>query len=479
MIVALDIGTSSARARIYDERGAPLPGRSHQEHYEPASTADGGVEHDAEHLLRAVITCLDAVLAGGRVPEILGVGVTSFWHGLLGFDSAGRPATPIYTWADTRAARDADLLRHALDEEQVHARTGCHLHACYWPAKLRWLAHAQPASVRRVARWGSIGEHIEQAFFGEAATSISMASATGIFDQRALCWDPETLAAAGIDERQLFSLCDLGDGRRGLRAPWARRWPALARALWFPALGDGAAGTVGSDCLDPTRVALNVGTSAAMRFAAEEPLAAPRGLWSYRIDRQRALVGGATSEGGNVHAWLSGLLRLPGDDEVEAALARGEPDAHGLTVLPFLAGERSPGWRSERRAVIAGLSLATTALDVLRAGLEAVALRLTAVYGLLAPLAAPGHTIVASGGALRSRAWAQMIADALGRPLALSREEEATSRGSALVALQSLGRMRDLRAVQASLGATVEPDPRRHARYASALERQRQLDARV
>src|SRR5262245_6117756 len=226
VIVALDIGTSSARARIYDARGAPLPGRSHQEHYEPASTADGGVEHDAEHLLRAVITCLDAVLAGGRVPEILGVGVTSFWHGLLGFDSAGRPATPIYTWADTRAARDADLLRHALDEEQVHARTGCHLHACYWPAKLRWLAHAQPASVRRVARWGSIGEHIEQAFFGEAATSISMASATGIFDQRALCWDPETLAAAGIDERQLFSLCDLADGRRGLRTTWGGRGQA-------------------------------------------------------------------------------------------------------------------------------------------------------------------------------------------------------------------------------------------------------------
>jgi gluconokinase len=479
VIVALDIGTSSARARIYDERGLPVPGRAHGEPYEPSTTADGGSEHDPERLLRAVIACLDGALAGGPKVSIQAVGVTSFWHGLLGFDAGGRPVTPIFTWADTRAARDADLLRHALDEEQVHARTGCHIHPCYWPAKLRWLSHDRPAILRKVARWGSIGEHLELALLGEAATSISMASATGLLDQRALCWDVETLAAAAIEPRQLFPLCDKGDGRRGLRPRWARRWPALTRAVWFPALGDGATGTIGSDCADPTRIALNVGTSAAMRFVVPEPLAPPRGLWSYRVDRRRALVGGAMSEGGNVHAWLRSLLHLPADEELEAALAGAEPGTHGLTVLPFLAGERSPGWRSQRRATISGLSLDTTALDIARAGLEAVALRLALVYALLAPLATPGHAIVASGGALRSRAWTQMIADALGQPLTLSSEEEATSRGAALLALESLGRVVDLRSLHATPGPTVLPDRQRHAQYRQALERQRRLDAAV
>jgi gluconokinase len=149
-------------------------------------------------------------------------------------------------------------------------------------------------------------------------------------------------------------------------------------------------------------------------------------------------------------------------------------------MLPFLAGERSPGWRSERRAAVAGLSLATSAIDIVRAGLEAVALRLATVYDLLTPLASADHTIIASGGALtRSPAWAQIIADVLGRPLVLSREEEATSRGGALLALESLGRPAAPTGATGAGGETIVPDLARHARYREARTRQRRLDERV
>lgn len=480
VIVALDVGTSSARACLYDADGRPVKGRFHQEGYEAATTTDGGAEHDASHLLQAVEACLDRVLATPPRSDILGVGVTSFWHGLLGFDAADQPVTPVFIWADTRAAEAARQLREALGDDAIHARTGCHIHASYWPAKLRWLGQDRPAEFRRVARWGSIGEYLELSFFGEAATSVSMASATGLFDQNRLTWDAQVLAATRLDEGQLFAVRDRDEGRHGLRPHWARRWPALAAATWFPAVGDGAASNIGSDCADRQRVALNVGTSAALRVVTETPLPPPRGLWRYRIDRLRPIVGGATSEGGNVYAWLRSVLHLPDHDELEGALARQEPDAHGLTMLPFLAGERSPGWRSERRAAVAGLSLATSAIDIVRAGLEAVALRLATVYDLLTPLAAADHTIIASGGALtRSRAWAQIMADVLGRPLVLSGEEEATSRGGALLALESLGRLEASTWARGPGGETVEPDLTRHARYREARRRQRQLDERV
>jgi gluconokinase len=477
VIVAVDVGTSSTRATVYDEAGRPVAARFHRVPYHPALAPAGGVEHDPQRLLDAVATCLDAVLAGPGMLDVAAVGVATFWHGLLGFDAAGRPLTPIYMWADTRSARDATLLREALDERALHARTGCPLHASYWPAKLRWLVRERPGEMTRVARWGSFGEFLELRLFGEAATTVSMASATGCLDLEALDWDPVALAAAELDESRLFPLCDRRDARRGLRPEWARRWPALRSAAWFPAVGDGAASNIGSDCLDPGRVALSLGTSIALRVATTAPQAPPRGLWRYRLDRRLSVVGGALSEGGNVYAWCREVLRLPDEAEIEGALAAGVPDTHGLTMLPFLAGERAPGWRGDRRAAITGLRLDTSALHILRAALEAVALRIALVYDLLRPRAIPQHEIVASGGVLAvSRAWVQTIADAIGSPVTLSREEEATSRGAAVLALEALGRLPDVGAARAPLGETLRPDAARHARLRQALDRQRRLD---
>jgi gluconokinase len=117
---------------------------------------------------------------------------------------------------------------------------------------------------------------------------------------------------------------------------------------------------------------------------------------------------------------------------------------------------------------------------VVHAALEAVALRLTLVYELLAPHAARDHIVVASGGAVsHSRVWTQMLADALGRTIHCSSEREATSRGAALLALEALGALSDVGAVQAPLREAFTPDAARHARYRAALERHRRLDDRV
>jgi gluconokinase len=307
-----------------------------------------------------------------------------------------------------------------------------------------------------------------------------MASGTGLIDQKTARWDVEAMAAAEVDEQRLFPLCDRTEPRHGLRAPWASRWPALRTASWFPAVGDGAASNVGSDCVDPTRIALNVGTSAALRVVTRDQPPPPRGLWRYRVDRKHAIVGGATSEGGNIYAWCRRVLRLGSDEEIEAALAALPPDGHGLTILPHLAGERAPGWRDGRRGAISGLRLDTSGIEIVRAGLESVALRLAAVYDLLAPCASAGHAIVASGAALgHSRAWTQIIADAIGRPITYSVDPEATSRGAALLALEALRVLPDLSSASLATGETFVPNTAHHIRYREALERQRRLDERV
>jgi gluconokinase len=199
----------------------------------------------------------------------------------------------------------------------------------------------------------------------------------------------------------------------------------------------------------------------------------PWGLWRYRVDERRSLVGGATSEGGNVLAWCRRVLALPADDEqLMREVAELSPDGHGLTALPFLAGERSVGWRDDARAVLSGVSLGTRASEILRALMEAVAHRLALVYERLSPVAASNHRIVASGGALiHSPVWVTIIADALGVPVTLSLEHEASARGAALMTLGALGVSPPPR----EPGRTFTPDPSRHERYRAARERQRRL----
>jgi gluconokinase len=192
------------------------------------------------------------------------------------------------------------------------------------------------------------------------------------------------------------------------------------------------------------------------------------------VDAIQSVVGGATSEGGNVVAWCRESLALPArDDELEQAVAAVPPDGHGLTVLPFLAGERSPGWRDDARGHLGGLALGSTPAQILRALMESVAYRLAMIYERLAPLAAPGHRVVASGGALhRSPVWAGIVADVLGVSLTMFPEAEASIRGAALLALSGLGVSVP---VGPLTGETVAADGERHDVYRSAMERHRRL----
>jgi len=479
LILAIDIGTSSVRAVLFDRLGRAVEGTGARWSHELRTTAAGASETDAAALLNLVWQCIDGALerAGPLAAHIAGVATCTFVSNILGVDDAGQAITPLTTYADTRAADDVAGLRAEFDEAAVHDRTGCHFHPSYLPARFRWLARVHPDLFQQVARWVSIGEYLELKLFGEAAVSYSVASWTGLLDRRRLVWDEPLLAALSISEEQLSPLTDVGVPRQGLRPRFAGRWPALSDVPWFPAVGDGATANIGSGCVSPARVALTVGTSSAMRVVVDGPVAhVPDGLWCYRVDGRRSLPGGALTEGGSVFEWMTETLQLGDPAELEPALAAMEPDAHGLTVLPFLAGERSPGWAGYARATIHGLSLSTTPLDILRAGLEAVAYRIALVFDLLRPLLPADPQVVASGGALLSSpAWLQIMTDVLGRPVAVSEVEQASARGAALLALESLGVLDDVADAPAFVGEVHQPDAGRHGIYRQAMERQQFL----
>lgn len=474
-VLSVDVGSSSVRAALHDPAGDAIEGSEVKLEHEFDHTPDGGATTDAEGLLDLVARAIDGVLSKERNASVACVATGTFWHSVLGVDGDGRPTTPILTWADRRSAGAASALRERLDEEAIHRRTGAPLHSSYWPAKLQWLEEADPDAFRRTKRWLSPADFSYARLFGGPPTiGTSMASATGLYDQNGNRWDPETLEALPVDEEQLPALSD--EPRTGLTGEWARRWPALRGVPWFPAAGDGACSNVGCGCTGNDRLALMVGTSGAMRVLWKaESVSVPPGPWCYRADRERFVMGGALSDGGNLVGWLRETLRLPGEEETEKLLGEMEPDAHGLTFLPILNGERGPAWADRANGTISGLAMTNTPLEILRAAMEAVALRFALIARMLEE-ASPGEkqVIATGGGLLNSPTWTRIMADVLGRPVTLSGVREASARGASLLALEALGGP-EIGSRDPHLAETIEPDPESHEVYEDALARQRRL----
>jgi gluconokinase len=443
LILSLDIGSSSTRSALFDHRAQRLPGSDASAEYSISYTADGGAELAPMTLRRAVQRSISGTLneqdrlTSRRGMPIRAIATSAFWHGLLGIDKNWRPVTPIYTWADARAADAARDLRVKLSERAVHARTGCMLHASFWPAKLIWLRKTHPQEFRRVAFWVSPVDWIYYGLFGTTLSSASMASATGLYNLARRSWDQELCDASGVDPGQLPQLGQFVEPRhlpRGITGP----------VRIFTAIGDGGAGNLGSGANQKDAVAINVGTSAAVRVIQSGSQAktakVPLGLFRYVVDEDRFVIGGAVSNAGNLRQWALRELRLEESaaaDQLVFARVRAAHDP--LTTLPFWAGERAPTWPDRPHGVIAGVSQATTATDLLRALTSSVFYRLADILDLITTAGIRPRRIIVSGGILRSIPAVRLLADAIGRDVETARDREASLRGAAVYALQQLG----------------------------------------
>jgi gluconokinase len=476
-IIALDIGTSSVRALLIDSEFNTYLDLGLQKKYDVITRTDGSVEIDPAVLLQLTCDCLDALHDGMTAKNLkaVGVGISTFWHCFTGIDRQGKPTTPVVHLFDTRSGQQMEQLTQTLNPVWIHAITGCMPHTSYWPAKLLWLKETHAAEFKATERWMSVGEYLLLQLTGSGAESISMVSASGIWDQRQNDYCDELLDVIGVGRDRFASVEKLDEPRRGLRPEFGARWPLFKDILWYPAYGDGACNSIGSGCSTPEKFALMVGTSGAMRVVVEQNSATvPAGIWCYRVNRKRFILGGAISNGGEVFRWASRTLRLP--EDAESQIAQREPGSHFLTMLPYFAGERSPYWRPDLRAVIAGMSLATSPVDILQACLESVSLRFKQIYILLTkPFAQPKQIISSGGALLRSKAWQQMMADALGHSIVGCSVAEASSRGAAMIAAEQMGILADLDSVPLQLGDTVTPKEAHVAAYARMFDRDMHL----
>ncbi|MEI6713827.1 MAG: gluconokinase [Verrucomicrobiota bacterium] len=442
LILAFDIGTSSSRTALFDETGQRIIESTAQETYPLLTTPEGGAELEPTVLLTAIRTCLAKTLEFARSntntkgTPIAGIGVSCFWHSLIGTDSTGKPVTNIITWADARCREEAAELRRDLSEREVHATTGCMLRTSFWPAKLIWLKKNHPSLFKKVTLWMSPAEWLQQTLTGKSNCALGMATGTGLFNPTTLQWDDALLERCDVRKSQLLPLSDEPTVISGTLAD---EYPELDGVPWFPGIGDGAASNLGSGCTSPGLAAINVGTSAALRILCEgEKAAAPFGLFCYRVDAKRYLVGGAVSNAGILRAWCLRELKIDASTDLEEELAARPAPDHGLTVLPFWSAERAPTWNEDIRGSIIGINHSTTSIDLLQAITESTYHRIAQIAELLIESIQTPPKFFISGGIQKSPTTLQRLADVLNQPLYANPEPEASIRGAAIYAMEKL-----------------------------------------
>src|SRR4051794_51863 len=208
-VIGLDAGTTGVKGVVFAPDGTE---HGHGEHGHPLlEPAPGRAEQDPAALLDAVTAALgDAAAAARRAgATVRGLSLSAAMHGLVGLDADARPLSPLLTWADGRAAEQAERLR--AEHPEIHGRTGTPPHPMAPLPKLMWLGEHEPDLFGRVACWAGVKELCLHRLTGRLAVDRSIASGTGLLDLAAGDWDPEALEVAGVDRDRLATLVDATD----------------------------------------------------------------------------------------------------------------------------------------------------------------------------------------------------------------------------------------------------------------------------
>lgn len=419
----------------------------------------------------AIHQCIHSLRVQFKITrDIRYIGVSSFAMNILGVDSGNHPITPLFTYAATKiksSPNTCDAQHIATKEElQVHfSKTGTILnHQSYAVSQVRHFICENSEAALCVKNWTSLSSLFisswtlpENNKAGLCPISYSEASWMGLLDFSSLTYDPSAVSLSHINPRSLPALCDFNQiPLRSVSPHRLLQYPELRNVRFFAGIGDGAAANVGSSCIDSKNVCVTIGTSAAARVIikhsiGEPPVVPPAGLFCYRLDRDRLLLGGALTDGGSLLDWYQGFL---GIDAFKAALRYVDRVYSDLSyvsmapvsVLPFWSGERATGWHEDASGTISNLNHGSTVESVLMGIMEGLAYRLSVIIaamkesGLIAP---PPHTcLVSSGAALESSsALKQMVANFSGYDVVTLRSDgrgEATSYGIAKLIAQTL-----------------------------------------
>jgi glycerol kinase len=440
-VLALDQGTTSSRAIVFDRQGHLLgmAQREFAQHF-PQS---GWVEHDPLEIWQSQLQVAREVLdrAGVSAHDVNAIGITNQRETTVLWDrKTGQPVHRAIVWQDRRTAGICDALRASGDDVWIARHTGLIVDAYFSATKLQWMLDHVPGARERAERgelaFGTVDSWLLWRLTGGVhATDATNASRTLLYDIHRQRWDEELLRLLRIPVSVLPKVCDnahlFGTTKADL---FGMPIPVTGMA------GDQQAATVGQACLDPGMIKSTYGTGCfALVNTGQTAVASANRLLTtiaYRLDgRATYALEGSIFVAGAAVQWLRDGLRLIPDAGMSEFIARDVPDTGGVYVVPAFTGLGAPWWDPHARGAILGLTRDTSAAHVVRATLEAVGYQTRDLLGAMAgDMGRPPATLRVDGGMVRNDWLCQFLADILDVTVERPAVTETTALGAAFLA---------------------------------------------
>ena len=442
-VLALDQGTTSSRAMVFDRGGRAVA--AEQKELRQIFPQAGWVEHDAAEIWSTQLSCAQAALrkAGIAARDVAAIGITNQRETTLLWDRAtGAPLANAIVWQDRRTAERCAELRAAGVEATVNARTGLLLDPYFSATKLAWLLDHVPGARRRAERgelaFGTVDSWLIWNLSGGAThvTDVSNASRTLLCNLGTLEWDDELLAIFGVPRAVLPRIASSSEVVGTTTGALFGAPIAIAGNA-----GDQQAATFGQACFARGMAKNTYGTGAFMLMnVGEAPQPSANRLLAtvgWRLGGEPAIymLEGSVFVAGAVVQWLRDGLGLIERSEQVEALALQVADSGGVLLVPAFVGLGAPYWDPDARGLLIGITRGTTRGHVARAAVESIAFQSADVLAAMQRDAhQPLTELRVDGGAARNDLLMQFQADLMGVPVVRPEVTETTALGAAYLA---------------------------------------------
>lgn len=471
-IIAIDLGTTHCKAVIINTKGKVL--KTFQLATKPIQPKPGRNEQDANEIFTAVLKLLQQSFSFCKQKNIACVSFSSAMHSLLAVDKNGKPLMNMLTWADLRSAKYAHALKSKPIAEKIYETTGVPIHAMSPLCKLIWMKYESKKIFEKAFKFISIKEYIFLKLFGKYIIDHSIAAATGLFDEKNVCWYDEALKIAAISAEKLSELFSIHHCETELLPEIKTKLKTQTKIPFVLGASDGALANLGCGLFNAKNMAVTIGTSGAARVTTNKYVTDKKQrLFCYYIDKNMYILGGAVNNGGVTLQWLiEKILQKDFKDEkvfkkIFKEASHIKAGAEGLIFLPYLNGERSPMWDENARGALVGLTSSHKQTHIIKAVLEGICFGLLDVINAVEESDNGIEKIYLSGGIIKSKEWVQMFANITGKNIVINDAADASALGAAFVGMKAVGLLDDYSRSNLFLKEIelIKPDKEEHIIY--------------